>query len=128
MATTRRRQRVWMALMLAACVETPSSREPAVGRLAAPITANGYRFETVDYPGALGTILQLINDQGTAGCAFFDGDGAYVPCYYDGQFPRVDVPGYTDFGEINSVDDRGVMAGDYVTADGIDRGFTLNHG
>jgi hypothetical protein len=104
---------VAVALLLAAVVATAAVKR--------------YQYIALDYPGADATVAQGINARGmVVGYAFMP-DGTQLGWVYSrGSFAPYSVNGLPT--ELNSLNTNGAIVGDYIDANGIDRGFVLYQG
>jgi hypothetical protein len=110
--------------------------------------ATGNQVTTVNVPGSVRTLLQSINDKGSAVGSWIQslGDGEYVPHGFfrstSGVVTRVDDPaagspvfagsppqlvgGFTE--GVYGINDQGVLVGSFVDSGGVEHGFIYQHG
>jgi uncharacterized membrane protein len=101
--------------------------------------ARGFRldkrgFTTLEFPGALLTVVLDINNRGQIVGTYVDAQGLTRGGFThgfliddDGVFTTIDVPGPSET-EILGINDRGQMVGTFADASGIARGFLLDDG
>lgn len=87
----------------------------------------GFKFTTIDYPGALGTQAAGINAQGSIVGAFDDSDTRHGFLLRDGQFTPIDAPGAT-FTFAKCINAREEIVGYYFDADSNLHGFFFYRG
>src|SRR5439155_14901892 len=105
----------WTAVGVLACGGEPTS----LGRRVEPLAAGGYAFTSFDYPGAVGTLGQALNERGMMGGWATEDGNRYFAWMYDGAFRRVDLPHYGGVAEVNNLNSRGVFVGDFLLDDEI---------
>jgi hypothetical protein len=103
---------------------------PLAGHLARAATIEV--LETFDYPGALLTQPQKINDHGVIAGVFIDASTGATEGFYrsrNGTFsgPVIDPNDDAAFTQVRGVNNRRTIVGNYNTSDGISHGFFLSH-
>ncbi len=97
--------------------------------LPAGLAAQNYSFTNIDYPGAMYTFPQAVNDGGQVVGYWGDSQGNNHGFYWDGtNFTSIDYPGAgATFAE--GINNAGVISGLYLTDMGTQaHGFTLDNG
>jgi len=90
-------------------------------------------IETFDYPGALLTQPQKINDLGVIAGVFVDSATGATEGFYrsrGGTFsdPVIDPNDDAFFTQVRGINNRRTIVGNYNTSDGVSHGFFLSHG
>ena len=84
-------------------------------------------YTSIDYPGAVTTVLWQINNEGDiAGTYMLPDSTRHAFRWSSGRLTPIDYPGATTT-ETFGINSRGVMVGDYV-ANGVSHGLVLDHG
>jgi len=86
-----------------------------------------YDFETINYPGALGTRALGIGAQGTIVGSFDDNSGTHGFSLQEGRFSQLDVPGAIET-DAKSVNARGEIVGYYFDSNFNLHGFYFYRG
>ena len=97
--------------------------------LPAGLAAQNYSFTNIDYPGAMYTFSQAVNDSGHVVGFWGDSQGNNHGFYWDGtNFTSIDYPGAgATYAE--GINDAGVISGFYETGGGTQpHGFILDNG
>lgn len=95
------------------------------------VAATTYSYQTLDYPGAVGTIFWGISDYGElSGQYNVSGHPGHAMVYRNGRFESLDPGGLfgDNFSAAGGPNDVGVLFGAYADALAVQHGFLLRHG
>lgn len=83
----------------------------------------------LSFPGAqAGTEPSSINDEGVIVGSFSDNQGTHGFMWKAGVFSNVNPPDSVGFSQPKKISNAGDIVGSYTTADGVEHGFSFDHG
>ncbi|HTU30541.1 MAG TPA: hypothetical protein VMF07_14245 [Solirubrobacteraceae bacterium] len=111
--------------LLPGAAQNPTPVSP--GASPAPVLPSwpGASFRTVDVPGAFGTLVDAVTNNGTVGGTYYTDQGALSRGFIEEhhQLTKFDYPGTSGVTSLDGMNSRGVAVGTYVGAGGTEHGW-----